>query len=1154
MTDHTPAPLFPAGFLIGASTAPHQVEGDNVHSDWWAFEQMPETPISETSGRACDSLHRWRDDIDVLADAGMTAYRFGVEWARIEPEEDRIDPSAVDHYRRMVDYAASRGLEPVLTLHHFTSPAWFTRSGGWAREDAVERFRRYVEAIDPVIQTSIDSGGGRVVTINEPNMLAIMTRVISGEVSLDTGLGGALPEPDPSTREVLVEAHRSVRADLRERHAGVRVGWSVANQCVQSRAGGQQRAGQYRELVEDVFLRAGREDDFIGVQAYTRTVFDADGVVDPAPGRPRTLTGWEDYPQALEHAVRHTAEVAGVPILVTENGIATDDDDRRISYTAAALRGLRRAVADGVRVEGYLHWSLLDNYEWGSWGPTFGLVAVDRESGSFTRRPKPSLAWLGSAAAATSRAGVVPAVDPGALTREQQASLTSGANTWDTEVAPGISRVTMSDGPHGLRRQIAGADAFGINASVPATCFPPACALASSWDDDLIARVASHLGREARALGVQALLGPGVNIKRSPLGGRNFEYASEDPLVSGRYGEAFVRGVQSRGVAAVPKHFAVNNQETDRFRVSAQVDERALREIYLPAFERVVSGAGPWMLMSAYNRVNGVFASENHRLLTELLRNEWGFDGVVVSDWGAVDDRVAALNAGLDLEMPPSGTDSQIIDAADQGRVSDARLAEVALRAGRLAERTALPGSPAESLPEQVVSDGDALAVDAARESAVLLQNDGTLPLQMDRTGRVAVLGVFAEEPRYQGGGSSHVVPSRLHCALPELRERLGTDHVDYAPGFSIDGSHTSDLADEALATAAAADVAVVFVGLPDGAESEGSDRTSMRLPKVQISLLERLTEIDVPVVVVISSGGIVELGGWREKTAAIFQGSLLGQGGGAAIVDLLLGDVSPSARLTETIPLALADTPSHASFPGRDGQVVYGESIYVGYRHYDTFDVPVAFPFGHGLTYADVEYSALNVHATGGGAYDITFQITNTGTRSVVEVPQLYVATDEAGRPRHELRAYTRVEVGPRQSRTVSLTLCSRDFALWNVRERRWSVTPGEYTIQVGASSRDIRLTSVVSHPGDGYVGRLNGQSTIGEWLEHPVGAKVIAPLVAGVTSRTGEEPAPELVAMFRQMPLGKLTAWGIGFGQDDLEKMVEAVDAARLGGPDRA
>src|SRR5699024_6388034 len=574
-----------------------------------------------------------------------------------------------------------------------------------------------------------------------------------------------------------------------------------------------------------------------------------------------------------------------------------------------------------------------------------------------------------------------------------KAALTSGADTWTTTPVPGLASITMSDGPHGLRRQARAGDAFGINASIPATCFPPAAGLASSWNDALIHQVGAHLGREAQALGVHMLLGPGLNIKRSPLCGRNFEYASEDPLVSGRFATALVQGVQSQGVAATPKHFAVNNQETDRFRVSAEVDERALREIYLSAFERVVREARPWALMSAYNRINGVFASQNEWLLTELLRGEWGFEGIVVSDWGAVNDRVAALNAGLDLEMTPSGTDDQLVAAATRRAVASQALESPVRRHARLRQRVGAassdPAPPRGGIPGHPAAQGDALAIEAARESVVLLRNDGTRPLAPEAPGRIAVIGPFAREPRYQGGGSSHVNPTTLHRPLKELIDRLGADHVTAADGFRLDGNQDPQLLTEATTAASSADVAVVFVGLPDGEESEGTDRTHLQLPAVQQDLLEQLVAGETPVVVVLSAGGVVELGPWRERAAAVLHGWLLGQGGGTAIVDLLLGAASPSGRLTETIPLSLEDTPSRLSFPGRDGVVVYGESIYVGYRYFDTRDIPVAYPFGHGLTYSTFAYEHLDLSETGPNSYRVSATITNTGPRRAAEVAQ---------------------------------------------------------------------------------------------------------------------------------------------------------------------
>jgi len=383
----------PPAFFIGASTSPHQTEGNNISSDWWALENADGSPIRERSGDACDSFLRWREDMDLLRSLGFDSYRFGVEWARVEPERGRWSASAILHYREMVRHAKDIGLEPIVTLHHFTSPAWFSRAGGWEHPEAEDRFLAYVDAIAPVI----DAGAETVVTINEPNILAVMQTVRKGGAALETGLGGGLPEPDAPTSESLIRVHRATVDRLRAAHPGVRTGWSIANQAVQHVEGGEETARTYAESREDRFLRESRGDDFVGVQAYTRTVFGPEGVVPPAADVPRTLTGWEYHPPALGEAVRHTASMLpSTPIVVTENGIATDDDEQRIAYTTGALEGLTAAMKDGADVRGYLHWSALDNYEWGSWAPTFGLIAVDRET--FARTPKPSARWLGALA------------------------------------------------------------------------------------------------------------------------------------------------------------------------------------------------------------------------------------------------------------------------------------------------------------------------------------------------------------------------------------------------------------------------------------------------------------------------------------------------------------------------------------------------------------------------------------------------------------------------------------------------------------------------------------------------------------------------------------------------------------------------------------
>jgi len=735
-----------------------------------------------------------------------------------------------------------------------------------------------------------------------------------------------------------------------------------------------------------------------------------------------------------------------------------------------------------------------------------------------------------------------PSPDLGlALDLAEKASLVAGASTWSSRGIDGVvPALTLSDGPHGLRRQPTGGDNLGLGTSVPAVCFPPAVGLGATWNPGLVERVGAEIGREARALDVQVVLGPGLNIKRSPLGGRNFEYFAEDPRVSGTLAAAMVRGIQSMQVAATPKHFAVNNQETDRMRVSATVSDRALREIYLAAFEQVVREAQPWALMSAYNRINGEHASESRRLLTELLRDEWGFDGLVVSDWGAVYDQVAAVAAGLDLEMPPSGHTDRIVRAVHDGELDESVLDVAIARLRTLAERTT--GLPAL---DRDVPAAQAVALEAAREAVTLLENDGLLPLDPAATQRVLVVGEFARTPRFQGGGSSRVVPTRTVSALDALRA-LSAAEIDYAPGFTVVGDDDPALADEAVAATAGADVVVAFLGLSDRAESEGFDRTSLALPDAQLRLLARLKDAGIPIVVVLSNGSTVEVSSWRSGVAAIVEGWLLGQEGGRAIAEVLLGLVEPSGRLTETIPHRLEDTPSFAHFPGRDGEVVYGEDLLVGYRGYDTRGVDVAYPFGHGLTYTSFAYETVEVVATGENAWEARVAVRNTGTRRGAEVVQLYVGAPEGdpARPVHELRGFAKVALEPGARTVVVLPLTARDLSYWNARARRWQIDPGDYRIEVGASSRDIRLTATVRSDGDGIVDPLRLDSTLAEWAAHPLGAEVVARMRAGIPTGLAES-APELGAMVRSTPVIKLATWGLGI----TEEMVRAV-VAQAGG----
>ncbi|MEU4423997.1 glycoside hydrolase family 3 C-terminal domain-containing protein [Actinoplanes sp. NPDC024001] len=691
-----------------------------------------------------------------------------------------------------------------------------------------------------------------------------------------------------------------------------------------------------------------------------------------------------------------------------------------------------------------------------------------------------------------------------------RAALTSGSDTWHTTGDGELPALTLADGPHGVRRAREGGDALGIGDSIPATCYPPAVALGSTWNPALLRRVGRALGQEARALGVDVLLGPGMNIKRSPLGGRNFEYFAEDPHLTGVLAAAMVEGIQAAGVGACVKHFAVNNQETDRMRVSARVDERALREIYLAGFEHVVRTARPWALMSAYNRVNGVPASEHPWLLTDVLRGEWGFDGVVVSDWGAVGDRVAAVRAGCDVEMPPTGTDHLVADAVRAGELDPAVLDRVRDRLRLLHQRV----SGADPAP---VADED-VARQAATEAAVLLKNDGAiLPLSPTGLRRLPVFGEFARTPRYQGGGSSRVVPTALSSLLDALTARLG-DVVAFA-------------GDE-VAVAQGADAVVVMLGLPAEAESEGYDRTTLALPADQLRLLEEVARVNPRIVVVLANGGVVSVAEWQHHAQAVLEGWLPGQAGGEALADLLLGVLAPSGRLAETIPLRLEDHPSHLHFPGRDGQVVYGESVHVGYRHFEALGTPVAYPFGHGLTYTTFGYRDLTITETGELTWEVGCTITNTGERDGQEVVQLYVG--------HQLRGFEKITLEAGGEQRVTLALTARDLAIWDVRHQRWTVDAGARQIRVGASSRDIRLTGDLHTEGDRFLPPLTGDSTVGEWRAHPAGGPLLGRLLQQARAGRATEIAPELLRMVDGMPLIKLRTFGVGLTAEVVDLLV--------------
>lgn len=731
------------------------------------------------------------------------------------------------------------------------------------------------------------------------------------------------------------------------------------------------------------------------------------------------------------------------------------------------------------------------------------------------------------------------------LTLEEKAALLDGSDFWHTEPIErlGIPRIMVSDGPHGLRK-VAAPDDAGLEHSAEATCFPPAAGLGSSWDAELAHRIGQALGEECRAAGVAVLLGPGVNMKRSPLCGRNFEYFSEDPLLAGVLASAWVAGVQSHGVGASLKHFAANNQEADRLRVSAEVDERTLREIYLAAFERVVKETQPWTLMSSYNRINGVYAAESRWLLTEVLREEWGFEGMVVSDWAGIDNRARALAAGCDLEMPSSegvGTRA-IIDAVAGGELTEAQVDVAVARVLALVERAA----GREPLSRVDLDAHHELAREAAAASAVLLKNEGDLlPLDAERGGSVAVIGEFARTPRYQGAGSSQVNPTRLENALDSLRAELaGKREVLFAPGFEIEAERADpELFAEAVRAASEAEVALVFLGLPPSYESEGWDREHMDLPALQIELLERIAAVNPNVVVVLSNGAAVVTSGWDQWARALLEGWLLGQAGGSGLVDVLLGRVSPSGRLAETIPRRLTDNPALGNFPGEHSIVRYGEGLLIGYRWYDAHELEVSYPFGHGLSYTTFDYSDLQVTVTDDGPQprvEVAVTVTNSGVRPGAEVVQLYVGDPAASvyRPLQELRGFRKVPLEPGAGVRVTIELDHRAFAYWHAARHEWVVEGGAFQIRVGASSRDIRLIETITLAGGDVSAPLTVRSTYGEFLAVPDAARWLHEAL--LRGPLGERViGTHLGRMLETVPVNRLAHFpGSSFTEGDIEE----------------
>jgi beta-glucosidase len=734
------------------------------------------------------------------------------------------------------------------------------------------------------------------------------------------------------------------------------------------------------------------------------------------------------------------------------------------------------------------------------------------------------------------------------LTLAEKVSFCLGSDFWHTAGVErlGIPKLMVSDGPHGLRAQMEEADHLGLSGSVPATCFPTASAIGSSWNVALFREVGEALAREARRWGVSVILGPGINMKRSPLCGRNFEYLSEDPYLAGELATPMVQGIQSLGVGTSLKHYAANNQEDDRLRVSAEVDQRTLREIYLPAFERVVTGADPWTVMCAYNKLNGTYCSEHHWLLTEVLREEWGSDCVVVSDWGAVHDRVAALRGGLDLEMPPNlgVSDAAVAAAVESGELDESVLDLAVTRMLRLIDR-ARPALAEGGTFDEVEHHG--LARRAAAESAVLLKNDGgVLPLKPAAGASVAVIGEFARTPRYQGAGSSQVNPTRLDVPLEELRAGLGHGvEVRFAAGFEISGGEDGEaLREAAVALADECDHVVVFLGLPAEAESEGFDRTHIELPANQLGLVDALARLGKPLVVVLANGSVVQLSTWEHKVAAILECWLSGQAAGGAAADLLLGKAKPSGKLAETIPVRLEDNSSYMNFPGDPGVVRYGEGVFIGYRAYDKCDQTVSYPFGFGLSYTTFEISDVEVEiggsVAGGDLYvEVTATVANTGSVAGAEVVQVYVGDVEStvARPVRELKGFTKVALESGQSTSVSIILLERAFAFWSTQWSRWAVEAGDFEISVGSSSRNLVATKTVTVDAPSLALPLGPSSTLHEWLADERGSALL--LAQKPTPKILSDP--ELVKVIGTMPMDTLAAFGgIGFDHAALQALV--------------
>ena len=745
------------------------------------------------------------------------------------------------------------------------------------------------------------------------------------------------------------------------------------------------------------------------------------------------------------------------------------------------------------------------------------------------------------------------------MTLEEKAGMCSGADFWHLKSVErlGIPQVMVSDGPHGLRKQAASADHLGINDSIKAVCFPTACATACSFDRDLLEEVGVALGKECQAEDVSVILGPAANIKRSPLCGRNFEYFSEDPYLASQMAAAHIKGVESQNVGTSLKHFAANNQEHRRMSCSSEIDERTFREIYLAAFEGAVKEGKPDTIMCSYNRINGEFASENHMLLTEVLRDDWGFEGYVMSDWGAVNDRVKGLEAGLELEMPASGgdTDKEIVEAVKSGRLKEEVLDTAVERILKIIFRYADNRKKTEWDKEA----DHKLAAKVAAESMVLLKNDGILPLKKQGE-KIAFIGKFAQKPRYQGGGSSHINSFKVVSALDAVKDYT---EITYAQGYDV----KEDVVDEALEAEAVkaakeADVAVVFAGLPDAFESEGYDRTHMHMPECQNHLIQEILKVQKNVVVVLHNGSPIEMP-WADDVKGILESYLCGQAVGEAQCALLFGEANPCGKLAETIPYKLSDNPSYLNFPGDGKKVEYKEGVFVGYRYYDTKEMPVRYPFGYGLSYTTFDYHDMKLSADSIKDTDkvkVSVQVTNTGKVAGKEIVELYVAdkTGAVARPAKELKGFAKVSLEPGETKTVEIELDKRSFAWFNTEIHDWYAASGEYEIMLGASSRDIRLSKTIQLTATRQLPmEITRNTVVAELMGNPKTAAILGKYVEQFTAMMGgskdqnSEAANEAVTeemtmkMMENSPLRSFRSF-MGISNQQLEDLIQELQKA--------